>query len=144
MLQGGAATFTTALQPGDHSVFATFTSDSNRFLNSTNNPVATVTVAGPVIPNALVPPDTILSTPFAGLVTILRFKKGKKVLLVLINNTGKTIVGRLVLFGLKPKQVPGALSFFGAPMEGVFLAPNGAQQITVSASNFTPVVLAGF
>jgi hypothetical protein len=142
-LQGGVASFTTTLPAGDHSVFATFASDSNRFLSSTNNPAVTVTVNGPVIPNASVPRDTILSTPFAGLVTILRFKKGKKILLVLLNNTGETIVGRLVLFGLKMKQVPGALSFFGTPMQGVFLAPHGAQQITLPAGNFTPIVLAG-
>jgi hypothetical protein len=145
-LQGGAAVFTTAaLPPGDHVVVATYQSDSKNFLDSTDNPVLVQSVTPPFIPNALVPPGSGLSLPFANLVSIFKFKKGKKgIVLILLNNTGKTILGRLVLFGVNPKRLPPGPSFFGSPALPVFLAPHGAVQITLSLPDAVPLLVAGF
>jgi predicted outer membrane repeat protein len=157
VLNNGVATFTlSALPPGGHTLGATY-SGSPLFAASTGT--AGESVAPANIPNANVPDGTVLSAPVNNFVsvTVTTVKKhGKKFLeLVVANNTGVFIVGRLVLsglslkqfgmlLGLNAKQFQAIRTFNGAPVIDVFLLPGGRQTIQVPAGNtFTPLVVAG-
>jgi hypothetical protein len=112
-----------------------------------------------LIPNASVPADTVLSAPVGNFVFVsvtTGMHHGKKVRkLVVVNNSGLFILGRLVLSGLSLKQYGQLLGlnarqlqaipmFNGAPAIDLFLAPGGSQTLQVPAGNgFAPFVVAG-
>jgi hypothetical protein len=120
-------------------------------------PAATNTQASLFIPNPNVPAGTVLPpTQVMVLVTTVK-KHGKKFLeLLVVNNTGSFIQGRLVLSGLSPQQYGKLLglgkqqlknlpTFDGAPAIDLFLLSDSVQTVQVPAgSGFLPVVVAGW
>jgi hypothetical protein len=150
----GSATFivpVTAVGLGPQTVTAAVTSpDANPNRVSTSATIDSVPPPVPVIPNASVPPGTVLSFPFAAALgnpvfIILTRVKGKKFFLALVINTsGDAIAGRLLLFGLTPKQFNTGLTAFGVPALDVFLPPGGVVQLQLPLKSFFPVVIAGF
>jgi hypothetical protein len=149
--------------PGGQTVTATVTSpDANPGSVTAGAPVSVVVPTDPAtppstfIPNASVPAGTVLS---ANLVTVFVEtvkKHGKKFLeVIVVNNTGEFILGRLVLsglslkqygqfLGLSARQLKNVPTFDGSPVVDLFLPPGGQQTVQVPAgAAFTPVVLAG-
>jgi hypothetical protein len=127
---------------------------------STGFAAEAVTPAPPTaIPDALVPPGTILSPPvnnfvFLTMTTVKRH--GKKFQeFVVFNTSGIPIEGRFVfvglsltqdgkLLGLNNQQLGTVPTFDGFPAVDLFLAPGGMQTVQVPAGgNFNPVVVAG-
>jgi hypothetical protein len=153
----GSATFfvpVTATALGPQTVTAAVTSpDANPNTVSTSATVASVLPPAPpvpVIPNASVPPNTVLSFPFAPTVgnpvfVIVTRLKGKKFFLTLLVNTSPDAVfGRLLLFGLTPKQFNTGLTAFGVPALDLFLPPDSAVPLQLPLKTFFPVFVAGF
>jgi hypothetical protein len=171
-LSNGVASLTLpALPPGTHTLAATY-GGNVLFAASTGSasevvtpppvtpaPITPAPTTPTLIPSADVPAGTVLSAPPLNLVTVTVrtvMHHGKKVRhLVVTSNTGKFILGRLVLSGLSLKQYGQLLglgkqqlqaipSFDGSPAIDLFLGPNGQQVIDVPAGNgFFPQVVAG-
>jgi hypothetical protein len=107
---------------------------------------------GNVIPNARIPAGTVLSFPFAAalgnpvFIFFIRAKVNghKVILLTLINTSGATIFGRLVLLGVTPKQFNTGLTVGGASALDVFLPPHSTVPVQLPLLSFTPVLVAGF
>jgi hypothetical protein len=165
---GQSRTFRVALGSthlGVQGVTATLTSpDGNPATVTASSALTVVLPPPPVVVDPTTPllnslsPGSILSAPVASFVSVFVVpvkKHGKKFLeLMVVNNTGSFILGRLVLSGLAPQQYGKLLglskqqikalpTFDGAPAIDVFLPPGGEQTVQVPASNFNPLVVSG-
>jgi hypothetical protein len=145
---GQSTTFTvsaTAAALGSQTVSATVTSPDAT--------PATVTASGtitvlPIIPNVKVPAGTPLSAPSAHLVTlktaVVQHKHRQVLRVTITNTTADFIFGRLVLFGITPKQFRTGLTFEGAPAVDIVLLPGGVATVDVPVfRHVMPVVIAG-
>jgi hypothetical protein len=125
----------------------------NAAVTSPDATPATVTGSGtvsvlPIIPNVNVPAGTPLSAPFAHLVTIktavVKQKHHMVLRVTLTNTTADTIFGRLVLFGVSPKQFRTSVTFEGVPAVDILLLPGGMATVDVPLfRHVTLLVVAG-
>jgi predicted outer membrane repeat protein len=136
---------------GPQSVTAAVTSpDATPNSVSASATVTAVLPPAPVIPSASVPPNTVLSLPFAPalgnpvFIVVVRLKHSKVFEVLVGNTSGAAITGRLVLFGLSPKDFPTGTTTFGWAALDVFLPPYGAVPLQLPAKDFSPLFIAGF